>query len=148
MPSQCSWCRSEIEPGTVHTPTSLNEPCTVTRTGKPAAPPSAHEITASLLIQIPERWPALVRVWRANVVAGKIDNRFIRAGVPGQADISGIGPRGVRIEIEVKAGSDRLSEKQRAFRDMILRLGGIWVEARSVDQALRDLEYQINRRRG
>ena len=65
--------------------------------------------------------------------------RRVKAGVDGQADISGIGPFGVRVEVEVKAGKDKLSASQKAFQNMILNHGGIYIEARDVGGCLDEL---------
>lgn len=108
----------------------------------------ANAITAGLLVELPKRYRN-IRVWRNNRVktmavgkGGK--QRMISAGIDGQADISGIiGPFGRRVEVEVKAGSDRLSDAQKAFRSMILGLGGVYVEARSVEAGIAELERQL-----
>lgn len=110
----------------------------------------ANAITAGLLDELPKRY-LFIRVWRNNRVktmaigrGGK--PRMISAGVDGQADISGIiGPFGRRVEIEVKAGRDPLSDAQKAFRSMIIRLGGVHVVARDVDGALEDLALQLQK---
>jgi hypothetical protein len=109
----------------------------------------ANAITAGLLIEIPKRY-ARIRVWRNNRVkamaigrGGK--QRMISAGVDGQADLTGIcGPFGRKIEVEIKAGKDQLSEAQRSFRSMILSHGGIYVVARSVEEGIAALEEQLN----
>lgn len=62
--------------------------------------------------------------------------RLVKVGLPGACDITGIRCDGRRIEIEVKTGSGRLSPAQKNWRDMILASGGIWVEARSVKDAV------------
>ena len=103
-----------------------------------------NAITNGLLDEIPKQFPNM-RVWRSNRIkalaigrGGK--KRMIDAGIDGQADISGIaGPNGRRVEIEVKAGDDELSEDQEKFRKMILAHGGIYVEARSVEGGLKAL---------
>lgn len=108
----------------------------------------ANEITANLLIKIPERFPN-IRVWRNNRVkamavgrGGKM--RMISAGIDGQGDVSGlVGPTGRRLEVEVKAGDDKLNEDQIKFRKMILALGGIYVEARSAEGGLQLLEESL-----
>jgi hypothetical protein len=106
-------------------------------------------LTKKLLAEIPKRWPTQVRIWRNNRVktmaAGENGRlRMIDAGIDGQGDISGIaGPRGRRLEIEVKTGKDKLSEDQKRFRQMILSLGGIYIEARSVDGCIAQLEQHI-----
>jgi len=76
-----------------------------------------------------------VRLWRANVlVARDHTGRVVRAGVTGQADISGIlAPSGVRIEIECKSPTGKQSHAQRIWGDMIRKHGGIYVVARSVE---------------
>jgi hypothetical protein len=96
---------------------------------------TAREITSKLLIEIPKRFPARVR--RRNVGAAVAGDRFIRFSTPGEADITGIaGPHGTCIEIEVKAGSDRLSPEQLSFLAMIERHGGIALVARDVEGTL------------
>lgn len=116
----------------------------------------ANAITASLLIEIPKRFPG-ARCWRNNRVSamavgsgGRL--RKVSAGIDGQGDISGIFPVhamgiknpwcpviGIRLEVEVKIGRDRMRDSQKAFRDMILGAGGIYIEARSVEQAMEEL---------
>ena len=104
-------------------------------TSQALAARTANQITATLLIEIPKRFPD-IRVWRNNRVdamaIGKNGKpRRIQAGIDGQADISGIiGPWGYRLEIEVKAGKDEQSESQIAFQQMIEKHGGIYAIAR------------------
>lgn len=102
----------------------------------------ANSITADLLIKIPEQFPQ-IRLWRSNRVKAKAIGkggkpRFIDAGIDGQADLSGIiGPTGRRLEVEIKAGDDRMRTSQKEFRDMILERGGVYIEARSAEGGLR-----------
>lgn len=99
---------------------------------------TTRAITATLLCEIPLRFHA--RVWRRNVIAAKIGDRFIRSGLPGEADIDGIlGPYGIWLSIEVKAGKDRQSEAQRTFQRMIEAHGGIYLIARDVESTLASL---------
>jgi hypothetical protein len=103
----------------------------------------ANVITAGILLAIPERFPGS-RAWRNNAVVANIEGRVIRAGIKGQADITGIlAPSGRRLEIEVKAGKDRMRPEQIAFRDAVMAAGGVHVIAHSVEQALFDLSKQI-----
>lgn len=75
-----------------------------------------------------------MRVWRANVgVARMPGGRVVRFGVPGQADITGILPGGVRLEIETKSQDGRQTPEQQAYQRVIERFGGVYVLARSVD---------------
>ena len=76
-----------------------------------------------------------IRLWRANVLVARTkDGRVVKAGVKGQADLSGLWlPDGQRIEIEVKSPSGRQSQEQKRWQAMILRFGGIYVTARSLE---------------
>jgi hypothetical protein len=73
-----------------------------------------------------------MRLWRANVGVGRFGGRVVRFGVPGQADLTGILPSGVRLEIEVKGPHGRQTADQRSYQLMIERSGGVYVLARSV----------------
>ena len=88
-----------------------------------------------------------------------LSSRPVHFGVKGQADISGIilssresppfagmacvRPAGIRLEVEIKCGADKMREEQEAFRAMILRAGGIHVIARDLEQAIKDIEGQL-----
>ena len=74
-----------------------------------------------------------LRIWRANTGVAQIDKRFIRFGVPGQADLTGILPDGRRLEIEAKSPTGRQSDDQKNFQRMIEKFDGVYVLARSVD---------------
>ena len=90
-----------------------------------------------------KRW---LRLWRANTGVARIGNRVIRFGIPGQADLTGILPRGVRLEVEVKSPDGRQTEEQRNFQRMIERFGGVYVLARSVEDvrhALTQAGYDV-----
>jgi len=78
-----------------------------------------------------------MRLWRANAGAARIGRRFIRFGVPGQADLSGILRDGRRLEIEVKSPTGRQTPDQRAFQALIERFGGVYVLARAVEDVCR-----------
>jgi hypothetical protein len=97
---------------------------------------TAAEITHGLLIEIPKRFPA--RVWRVNVGAFKDQTgRLVRVNHAGMADIGGIvSPHGSHLQIEVKAGRDKLSDAQISWGRMIETHGGIWLVARDVEQTL------------
>lgn len=135
-------------------------------------PDSANEMTTRLLIEVPRRFQG-TRVWRNNTgmaygadavrgainclhvgnIKGALDylqRRPIQFGVVGQGDISGIAPgqatgvaAGRRVELEVKAGRDRMSEQQERFSEMIHNAGGVYVVVRDVDVALRELEEKL-----
>ena len=74
-----------------------------------------------------------LRIWRANTGVAQIGKRFVRFGIPGQADLTGILPDGRRLEIEVKSPTGRQTEDQKNFQHMIEKFDGVYVLARSVD---------------
>jgi hypothetical protein len=73
-----------------------------------------------------------MRLWRSSTGAAQIDNRFVRFGVPGQADLTGILLNGRRLEIETKSATGRQSVDQKNYERMIVRFGGVYILARSV----------------
>ena len=92
---------------------------------------------AQILAEIMARCGARAdcRLWRQNTGAGVMgDGRFVRYGIPGQADISGIYLDGRRIEIEVKATKGRVSDAQKAWAEMIKNHNGLYLLARSADE--------------
>lgn len=106
----------------------------------------ANVITAEILVEIPKFYASSLRIWRNNRVDAMVPGRNgkprrVQAGIDGQADISGIiAPHGKRIEIEVKAGKDRMSDKQIAFKRMIEAHGGIYILAHSLADVVAALE--------
>jgi len=80
-----------------------------------------------------------LRLWRANVGVARMGHRWVRFGIRGQADLTGIVPDGRRLEIEVKTSTGRQTAEQRSFQNMIERFHGIYILARSVDDVRREL---------
>ncbi|NIM50430.1 MAG: hypothetical protein GTO22_14470 [Gemmatimonadales bacterium] len=71
---------------------------------------------------------------------------FVRFGVPGAADITGvILPWGTRLEVEVKRPGGRLSAAQRAFGDLMTQSGSVYFVAHSAEEALEKLDAEIGR---
>lgn len=124
-----------------------------------------NNLTASLLIQIPARFPN-IRVWRTNtggavpmgivraavamIRTGKIEagcqmlQRPTKFGILGGGDISGvIGPSGRVLSIEVKWGADKQSEEQQAFEAMLRDRGGLYLIARDVEGCLEALAATV-----
>ena len=102
--------------------------------------PSEAEIQAEVLRVLGAR-PDL-RLWRANTGAA-IDPstaRLVRFGVQGQADLSGILAGGRRLEIEIKSARGRQTPNQKFFGAMIVRFGGLYIVARSLQEALIAIE--------
>jgi len=84
-----------------------------------------------------------VRVWKRNVgLATPVHSSHpIYFGVEGESDLDGIiFPLGRRLAIEIKTGAGKLTGDQKKWRDMIIKFGGVFIEARSVEQCLKELE--------
>ena len=77
------------------------------------------------------------------------DDQIVAYGLKGSADITGIllckSGRGVRLEVECKTGTGRLRTEQKNFRDMILAMGGLHIEARDVESVVAEVKsFQEN----
>lgn len=83
-----------------------------------------------------------VRIWPR--VVGFDESKQIRYGIPGECDLDGIMLGGRRISIEIKTGKATLSKDQKRWKAMILKFGGIYVEARSVDDALDGIKQALS----
>ena len=115
----------------------------------PQREPSGNDLNAAILL----RWGAhpLVRLWRANAGQAWVKTaggglRPIQMNVPGCSDLLGLlGPHGRLLAIETKSVSDDMRKLQRNFRAMVERLGGIYIEARSVEDVDRVLVPMVGR---
>lgn len=90
-----------------------------------------------------------VRVWRQNRGAfageytskrtGRTKKRFVQFGESGMADLSGIGPQGIRIEVEIKRMGEEPTPDQFAWLDFCRKAGAIafwcWSLDDCIDQA-------------
>jgi hypothetical protein len=95
-----------------------------------------HEIQQRILLAIGSL-PGL-RVWRNNSGA-LIDERgkLVRFGLQGSADILGIiAPSGRFLGIEVKSATGRQTPQQKNFQSMVESMGGVYILARSVEEAM------------
>lgn len=84
------------------------------------------------------------RIFRMNTGAlpDPRTGRLIRFGIPGMADILGIlRPSGRFLAIEVKSAIGRQSTQQVAFQRMVESCGGLYVLARSVDDAVQAVQH-------
>lgn len=63
------------------------------------------------------------------------DGRLVRIGTPGRADIR-VCAHGLFIEIEAKSPTGRQTPAQKAWQGYVERAGGIYVLARSVEEAV------------
>ena len=84
-----------------------------------------------------------LRLWRANVGVARMGRRVVRFGVPGQADLTGILPGGLRLEVEVKSPRGRQTTEQQAYQRMIQRFGGVYVLARNAEDVQEALEVYL-----
>jgi hypothetical protein len=65
-------------------------------------------------------------------------DRIISFGLKGSADIIGIiKPHGRFLAIEVKTGAAKQTAEQLAFEKMVIKFGGVYIVARSVDDVLK-----------
>lgn len=97
---------------------------------------SETEILQNILLTLGAR-PDLCRIWRNNTGALPDKNgRMIKFGIPGSPDILGILTTGQWLGIEVKAEKGRQSEQQKRFQTMIERFNGVYILARSVQEAI------------
>lgn len=78
--------------------------------------------------------------WRQNTGAVRYDyngkTRFVKFGVKGAADITGIRD-GRRIEIEVKREGEVQNDNQKHFQAVIEREGGLYILAYSLEDVQR-----------
>lgn len=93
-----------------------------------------QKLILARLSTIPGVW-----VWRNNTGAGRTPEGYVRFGIPGQADISGLILGGRRVEIEVKSTTGRVTAEQAAFGGRIAALGGLYIVARTPEDALTPL---------
>lgn len=103
------------------------------------SPDYESDVLAEVLLAVGARRD--VRVWRANTGAARTrSGRLIRFGIRGQADILGLTSSGRFLAIECKSATGRLSPAQIAFCDMVERFGGIYIVARSAQEAVDQLD--------
>ena len=74
-----------------------------------------------------------VLAFRMNTGAFKVDNRFIRCGSPGMADILAFVPTGDPLWIEVKSDTGKQSTIQKWFQEMVESHGHTYIVARSIE---------------
>jgi len=80
-----------------------------------------------------------MRVRRNNTGVAKFGKRFVKFGMPGQADLT-LFVNGRQIEIEVESPGGRQSENQKKYQRMVEATGGIYILARSVQDVRNQLK--------
>lgn len=101
------------------------------------------ELLNHILLKISEDFPESVRAWKNNSGAIKVDGRFVKFGVSGQADITGIIEGGKRLEIEVKVGKDYQKKDQKNYDRMITKFGGVYILARDYETVKRYIGFAL-----
>ena len=111
-----------------------------------ARPPLEREIQAKIRLALGSRPD--VRLWRQGVGMARTESGTVmRFGEPGQADLSGIvAPWGIRLEVEVKRPGEKPTDAQARWGRMIERFGGIYIVARSAEDAVAQLTAAIQER--
>jgi hypothetical protein len=72
-------------------------------------------------------------LWRQNTGAARIGKRFVRFGLPGQADLQGvIAPFGRALFIECKSTIGKQSEAQVTFQRFVEKHGALYIVAREL----------------
>lgn len=69
---------------------------------------------------------------------------FFRYGCVGSSDIMGIVQGGRLLCVEIKSGNARQSKVQKNFEKMIQRFGGIYVLARTAEEALNKVTHCLD----
>lgn len=107
---------------------------------------SEHAIQTEILLALGQRPDA--HLWRQNVLSARRRNgdgslgAIVRSGPPGTADLLGV-ISGVAVAIEVKSLDGRVSPIQRSWGAAFARAGGLYVVARSVEEAVAAVESAI-----
>lgn len=83
------------------------------------------------------------RFWEQPTGAAFRDQAMVKYGLVGCADITGITKNGIRTEIEVKTGQAKQSDQQIKFEFMIKKYKGIYFVARSVEDAIQQIEIAV-----
>ncbi|OOY22505.1 hypothetical protein BMI91_19680 [Thioclava sediminum] len=96
-----------------------------------------REIQKRILLALSKEFHPDGIFWTADTgVAKSMDGkRTIRFGIPGQPDIQGV-LYGLWIGIEVKTATGKQRDVQKRFQAAVERAGGIYIVARSPDEAI------------
>ena len=100
-----------------------------------------RDIQADTILLLQQTWPRGV-FYRRNVGAAMFKGRFVRFGVKGQADISGV-INGRLIEVEVKRPGEKQTRDQRHWQEAIEQSGGIYILAYAPEQAVKELQRLV-----
>ena len=99
------------------------------------------DLVKVVLLGLGKHFPTTCRAWRNNAGAAMVKDQFVRFGVKGQADISGIMSDGRRLEIECKAEGKKQSKDQIAFMEMIRAHRGLYILAYNFQDVINGLVW-------
>lgn len=102
-----------------------------------------HDMLANEIIKALSA-TGLCRCWSQPTGAAYRDGDLIRYGIKGSADISGILLDGRRLEVEVKTGNAVQQGNQKAWQEMITAMNGVYIVARSIEDAIKQLQAAAN----
>lgn len=105
-----------------------------------AAGRTPEGLVLSSVLALCQHHPKVGWAARMNVGAMKLDNRFVRFGMKGCADVIGQLKDGRFLAIECKAAKGQPTEHQVAFLERVKRSNGVAGIARSIDDARAILE--------
>jgi hypothetical protein len=118
----------------------------VTATVAPSAAPIRpleRDVLAGVLEAL-KHHPRVAWAHRMNVLAQKIDDRFVKAGFKGLSDIIGQMRDGRFLAVEVKRPGGQPTQAQIEFLGLVDRSGGVAFVARSVDDVMRALTPSVD----
>lgn len=79
-------------------------------------------------------------VYRQNSGVAKMGDRWVRFGIKGCGDLTGLTREGKRLEVEVKRPGCKQTKPQMEFQGTIEEFGGIYLVVSSVDDILERLD--------
>ena len=101
------------------------------------------DIQRSIMLAIQQAFPTALILRQNTGVARDPRGQVIKFGTPGQGDLRCV-IDGLAIEIEVKTETGRQSKAQKNYEAALRRAGGIYILARSPEDALEQLRCQMN----
>lgn len=95
---------------------------------------SAHHALVAQILALSVGRPDLILLEFKVGAAMSMSGAIFKYGTKGVSDIIGFrAPHAQFIAIEIKTGTGKLTKEQRAFKCAVERCGGIFIEARSIE---------------
>lgn len=94
------------------------------------------------MLRVQQAYPTALILRQNTGVAKDPRGQVIKFGTPGQGDVRCV-IHGRAIEIEVKTAKGKQSKQQKQYEAALERAGGIYILARSADEALEKLQCRI-----